>query len=177
MHVLGVRAHQGLAAAALLRDGRALAAAAEERFSRRPRDSRIPSRGVAYCLRKAGIDAADLDVVVFDGTPLAELVRDLEVHLVAAPRAPLVFLREARVRVHDTLRVSRARSRMLGGYRGPLLFSERAESLAAAAFYPSPFARAAILVSDGGGGGTTTSLARGDGRRIEMLREIRFPHG
>ena len=107
MHILGVRAFQGVAAAALLRDGRAVAVAAEEQFSRRPRDSRVPARAAAYCLREGGIDAADLDVVVFDGKPLAELVRDLEVHLASAPGAPLAFLRQARVWVHDTLRMPR----------------------------------------------------------------------
>src|SRR5262245_14157641 len=174
MHILGVRAYQGVAAAALLRDGKCVAAAAEEQFSRSPRDGRIPERAAAYCLREAGIDAADLDVVVYDGKPLAELVRDLEVHLASAPRAPLAFLRQARVQVHDPLRAPRRITEALAGYRGPLLFADRAESLAAAAFYPSPFDHAAILVS--GGEGATTSLARGEGRRIEILRESPFPH-
>ncbi|HET6203098.1 MAG TPA: carbamoyltransferase N-terminal domain-containing protein [Planctomycetota bacterium] len=176
MHLLGISAFHGVAAAALLRDGTTLAAAAEERFSRRPRDSRFPSGAVAFCLREAGIDAEGVDVVVLHGKPVSRFMRDLEVHLACAPRAFRPFLRAAGAWMQETLRVPSIVSNALGGYGGPILYCEGHESHAANAFYGSPFPKAAILVCDDGGEWATTSLGRGEGRRIELLREMRYPH-
>src|SRR5262245_40374121 len=179
MHVLGLSAHYHDSAAALVRDGEVLAAAEEERFSRKKHDSGFPAQAIAYCLREAGIGAADLDYVCFYDKPLLKLERLLETYLAYAPRGLASFRRALPLWLGHKLRLPRATRRGLerhGGYAGPIVFTEHHESHAASAFFPSPFERAAIITADGVGEWATTSWGVGEGNRVELRATISFPH-
>jgi carbamoyltransferase len=176
-YVLGISAFYHDAAAALLRDGEVVAAAQEERFSRVKHDKAFPAQAVAYCLREAGITAADLDYVGFYEKPLVKLDRLLETYLAFAPRGFSSFLKAMPQWLETKLHLPRELRRGLGGgYRKRFLFPEHHESHAASAFFPSPFEEAAILTMDGAGEWATASLGTGRGNRIELLAEQRFPH-
>jgi carbamoyltransferase len=177
MHVLGISAFYHDSAACLVRDGELLAAAQEERFTRKKHDASFPTHAVAYCLREAGIDASQLDLVAFYDKPLAKLDRLLETWLAFAPRGFSQFRRALPVWAKEKVRVPAALDRGLGGkYRGRFVFLEHHESHAASAFFPSPFEEAAVLTLDGVGEWATGSIAHGRGSRIELLDELRFPH-
>ena len=177
MRILGISAFFHDSAAALVEDGRIVAAAQEERFSRRKHDERFPAHAVAYCLREAGISAAQLDAVVFYEKPLLKFERLLETALAFAPRGFPAFLRSMPPWLQRKLHLPREIDRGLGGdYTGPILFATHHESHAASAFFPSPFQEAAILTIDGVGEWTTASWGVGRGHRIELREEMRFPH-
>ncbi len=181
MNILGISAFFHDSAAALVREGVVVAAAEEERFSRRKHDDRFPTNAVAYCLREAGIDIAAVDAVVFYEKPVVKFERILETALAFAPRGFGQFLRSMPVWLQKKLHLPReidAGLRAAGGapYTGPILFTTHHESHAASAFYPSPFARAAILTLDGVGEWATASWGVGDGHAIELREEMRFPH-
>jgi carbamoyltransferase len=177
MRILGISAFFHDSAAALVKDGRIVAAAQEERFSRRKHDGRFPQHAVAYCLREAGISAGQLDAVVFYEKPLLKFERLLETALAFAPRGFPAFLRSMPQWLQRKLHLPREIDRGLGGdYAGPILFATHHESHAASAFFPSPFAEAAILTIDGVGEWTTASWGVGRGNRIELREEMRFPH-
>src|SRR5512134_3396254 len=179
--ILGLSAFYHDSAAALVVDGRIVAAAQEERFSRKKHDASFPRQALEYCLREAGIGGAELDHVVFYDKPFLKFERLLETYLAFAPRGLRSFrmaiptwLRE-KLFLKDLLRKElRRQLPQLDVQR--LLFSEHHLSHAASAFYPSPFERAAILTLDGVGEWTTTSLALGEGRKLDVTREIHFPH-
>src|SRR5262245_5514826 len=175
--ILGLSAFYHDSAAALLRDGELIAAAQEERFSRIKHDAGFPSRAVAYCLEAAGCTLADLDYVGFYEKPLAKFDRLLRTYLAFAPRGYASF-RQALPRWSSTkLRLAREIDRGLGGVpSNPYVFAEHHESHAASAFYPSPFDEAAILTLDGVGEWSTATFGVGRGARIELTRELRFPH-
>ena len=177
MRILGISAFFHDSAAALVEDGRIVAAAQEERFSRRKHDERFPAHAVAYCLREAGISAAQLDAVVFYEKPLLKFERLLETALAFAPRGFRAFLHSMPPWLQRKLHLPREIDRGLGGdYTGPILFATHHESHAASAFFPSPFEEAAILTIDGVGEWTTASWGVGRGNRIELREEMRFPH-
>ncbi|HVU23573.1 MAG TPA: carbamoyltransferase [Opitutus sp.] len=174
--ILGISAFYHDAAAALVVDGRIVAAAQEERFSRRKHDAGFPAQAVAYCLREAGLTPAQLDHVVFYEKPLLKFERLIETHLAAAPRSFRAFFKAMPEWFHQKLHLPRELGRGLGGYRRRFSFVEHHESHAASAFYPSPFDEAAILTVDGVGEWATATLGHGRGRTIALTHELRFPH-
>jgi carbamoyltransferase len=182
MVVLGLSAFYHDSAAALLVDGRIVAAVEEERFSRRKHDARFPRQAIAFCLAQAGIAADRVDHVVFYDKPFLKFERLLETYLAFAPRgfrsfrmAIPVWLRE-KLFLKDLLR-GELKSLASGvDWNARLLFSEHHLSHAASAFFASPFDEAAVLTLDGVGEWATTSLALGRGNDLSILREIHFPH-
>ncbi|MBE2179985.1 MAG: carbamoyltransferase [Chthoniobacterales bacterium] len=176
MNILGISAFYHDSAAALVRDGEVVAAAQEERFTRKKHDDRFPENAAAYCMREAGIAASGLDAVVFYEKPLLKFERLLETYVAFAPRGLLSFLRAMPVWLQKKLHIPREIDKGLGDYSGPMFFTTHHESHAASAFLPSPFEEAAILTMDGVGEWTTTSWGVGRGNRVELRQEIRFPH-
>ncbi len=177
VHILGVSAFYHDSAACLLRNGRIVAAAQEERFSRKKHDDRFPTHAVEYCLREGGIDADTLDLVAFYDKPLLKFERLLETYLAFAPRGLRSFAKSMPLWLRTKLHLPREMDRGLSGkYRGRYVFTEHHESHAASAFFPSPFAEAAILTMDGVGEWATASFGVGRGNRVELTHEMRFPH-
>ena len=177
MNILGISAFFHDSAAALVKDGEIVAAAQEERFSRRKHDDRNPAQAIAYCLAESGIDAADLDAAVFYEKPLVKFERLLETHLAVAPRGFAPFRRAIGLWARQKLDLPRLIRESLGeGFAGPVYFTDHHEAHAASAFYPSPFEEAAILTLDAVGEWTTASIGLGRENRIEVTEEMRFPH-
>ncbi len=175
--ILGLSAFYHDSAAALLRDGAIVAAAQEERFSRRKHDEGFPSGAVEYCLRAAGCRVADLDYVGFYEKPLAKFDRLMRTYLAFAPRGYESLRKALPQWLQTKLRIPRALDHGLGGaYAGSYAFADHHESHAASAFYPSPFEEAAILTLDGVGEWSTASFGVGRGHRIDLTHELRFPH-
>jgi carbamoyltransferase len=175
--ILGISAYYHDSAAALVVDGRIVAAAQEERFSRQKHDDRFPAAAVRYCLDVAGLSVAGLDYVAFYDKPLLKFDRLLETYLAFAPRGFRSFCRAMPQWLQGKLNLRRTLRRELGiGDRPPLLFLEHHESHAASAFFPSPFDEAAILTLDGVGEWATGSLGTGRGNRIRLTHELHFPH-
>jgi carbamoyltransferase len=177
-HILGVSAFYHDAAAALLRDGEIIAAAQEERFSRRKIDERFPARAIEFCLRFARIQASQLDAVVFYDKPITKFARMLETYLSVAPFGFSTFPRVMSAWLGEKLNLRKTiRDEMPGILPDcPILFTEHHQAHAASAFYPSPFDEAAILTIDGVGEWATTTIGRGAGSTLELLQELRFPH-
>jgi len=177
VNILGISAYYHDSAACLVRDGEIVAAAQEERFTRKKHDARFPESAIAYCLREAGIRTADLDVVAFYDKPLLKFERLLETYVAHAPRGFGMFLAGLPLWLKQKLHTPRELDRGLGGaYKGRYVFLEHHESHAASAFFPSPFQDAAIMTLDGVGEWATATIAAGRGNQIELLREMRFPH-
>jgi carbamoyltransferase len=182
MKVLGISAYYHDAAAALLVDGEIVAAAQEERFTRRKHDASFPANAIRFCLEHARIAPAELDRVAFYDKPFLKFERLLETYLAFAPRGFTSFKAALPIWLKEKLFQKNLLVKELRGldddvdWRQKLLFSEHHLSHAASAFYPSPFARAAALTMDGVGEWTTTSLALGDGNSLEVFKEIHFPH-
>jgi carbamoyltransferase len=182
VNILGVSAYYHDSAAALLMDGRVIAAAQEERFSRKKHDSRFPHHAIAACLACGGLRAEDIDYVAFYDKPFLKFERLLETYLAFAPRGFQSFRSALPVWVKDKLfqktQLVNELKEMEGtvDWANRLLFSEHHLSHAASAYYPSPFERAAVLTMDGVGEWTTTSLALGRGRELKVVKEIHFPH-
>jgi len=176
MNILGISCFFHDSAAALLKDGVLVAAAEEERFSRKKHDFEFPGAAIQYVLEAGGITSADLDHVVFFEKPFAKFERILMTSLQTFPRAMPVF-REAMVTwLLDKLWVSALISERLGVPRTKILFSEHHLSHAASAFFCSPFDEAAILTIDGVGEWATATMGWAKGNEIRLTREIRFPH-
>jgi len=175
MNVLGISAFYHDAAACLLRDGEVVAAAQEERFTRRKHDARFPVHAARACLAEGGLSVGDLDCVAFYDKPFLKLERILETHLAVAPRGLPAFLAAVPVWIGEKLWVPDAVEAALG-WKGKLVFPEHHESHAASAFFPSPFDRAAFLTVDGVGEWATASWGVGREGRVELLAELRFPH-
>ncbi len=175
--ILGISAFYHDSAAALVVDGRIVAAAQEERFTRVKHDHEFPKQAIDYCLAEAGIGPEDLNYVGFYDKPLVKFERLLETYLAFAPRGYRSF-RQAMPRwLRQKLFLPREIGRGLAArYPGPYVFTEHHESHAASAFFPSPFDEAAILTLDGVGEWSTTCFGVGRGNRIELTHEIRFPH-
>ncbi len=177
MNILGISAFYHDSAACLVRDGDIVAAAQEERFTRKKHDHEFPKQAVDYCLSEAGITTAELDLVAFYDKPLLKFDRILETYLAYAPRGYKLFLKGLPLWVKQKLYTPRELDRGLNhGYRGRYVFTRHHESHAASAFYPSPFDDAAIITLDGVGEWSTGSVGIGEGHRIRLLKELRFPH-
>ena len=177
MNILGISAFFHDSAAALVGDGVILAAAQEERFTRRKHDDAFPTRAAEWCLESAGLQPAGLDAVVFYEKPLIKFERLLETALAFAPRGFPAFVKAMPVWLQRKLHVPREIDQGLGGtYAGPIAFATHHESHAASAFFPSPFDEAAILTLDGVGEWSTASWGTGQGGRIRLEAEMRFPH-
>jgi carbamoyltransferase len=177
MNILGISAFYHDSAACIVRDGEILAAAQEERFTRKKHDHEFPKHAIDYCLGEAGLSAEELDVVAFYDKPLLKFDRILETYISYAPRGFKIFLKGLPLWLKQKLHTPRELDRGLGGrYRGRYVFTRHHESHAASAFFPSPFERAAILTLDGVGEWSTGSIGIGEGNRIRLLKELRFPH-
>jgi carbamoyltransferase len=177
VNILGISAFYHDSAACIVRDGELVAAAQEERFTRKKHDHRFPQNAVDYCLREAGIDAGKLDHVAFYDKPLLKFDRLLETYAAYAPAGFRSFVTAMPLWLRQKLHVPRELDRGLRGrYKGRYVFLEHHESHAASAFFPSPFAEAAILTLDGVGEWATGSYGIGRGNHIELTHELRFPH-
>ncbi len=175
--ILGLSAYYHDSAAALVVDGRIVAAAQEERFSRVKHDHRFPVQAVGYCLGEAGLKPGDIDHVVFYEKPFLKFERLLETYLAVAPAGFRSFLMAMPLWIREKLRLPGEMSAGLGhGYSKRYVFPEHHESHAASAFFPSPFEEAAILTIDGVGEWATATLGHGSGNRITLSHEMRFPH-
>lgn len=174
--ILGISAFYHDSAAALVVDGQIVAAAQEERFTRKKHDPRFPQSAVDYCLAEAGLRPADLDYVAFYDKPLTKFERLIETYLAFVPGGYRSFRQAIPVWLKQKLHLPREMNRGLPGYRGRYVFTDHHESHAASAFLPSPFEEAAIITFDGVGEWATSCLGVGRGNRIELTHEIRFPH-
>ena len=173
-HILGISAYYHDSAACLLRDGEIVAAAQEERFTRKKGDAAFPRQAVAYCLRAGGIGVDDLKYVGFYDKPLLKFERILETYLGIAPAGFKSFLMAGPLWVKEKLYLDRQLRDELG-YTGDLLYAEHHESHAASAFFPSPFPKAAILTMDGVGEWATASIGIGEGNDIRIESELHWP--
>jgi carbamoyltransferase len=183
LNILGISAFYHDSAAALVRDGRIVAAAQEERFTRKKHDPGFPRHAVEYCLRAGEVGLDGVDHVVFYDKPLVKFERLLETYLAYAPQGLPSFLSAMPVWMKEKLFLKRLLKDDLSALSGvprkalpPLLFTEHHQAHAASAFYPSPFERAAVLCMDGVGEWATTSVWLGEGNRLEPRWQIDFPH-
>lgn len=183
MKILGISAYYHDSAACLVIDGEIIAAAQEERFTRKKHDSNFPLNAIGYCLSEAKITPKQIDYVVFYDKPFLKFERLLETYLAFAPRGFKSFAASLPIWLNDKLFQKAVIVDALndlwgkdGGWEEKLLFSEHHLSHAASAFFPSPFDRAAVLTIDGVGEWTTTSFALGNGRELSVYKEIHFPH-
>ena len=182
MLVLGISAFYHDSAAALVKDGKVIAAAQEERFTRKKNDSGFPEHAISYCLDHAGVGINEMDLIGFYDKPLLTFDRLLETYLTYAPAGLESFVRSIPVWVKEKLLQKTTLTNGLNGLdRGKLdveklLFGFHHHSHAASAFYPSPFDEAAIIVMDGVGEWATTTIGEGRGTKVNLLDEIRFPH-
>jgi carbamoyltransferase len=183
MYILGVSAYYHDSAACLVRDGHIVAAAQEERFTRKKFDARFPTHAIRYCLQEGGISLADLKYFVFYDKPLIKFERLLETYVAFSPKGVKSFLAAMPVWLKEKLLLKSVVQNELVSLDGvkktalpPILFVEHHESHAASSFYPSPFKSAAILCMDGVGEWATTSAWLGDGNNLTPLWEIHFPH-
>lgn len=175
--ILGISGFYHDSAAALVVDGEIVAAAQEERFTRKKHDDRFPQHAIDYCLAEAGLDPSQLDHVGFYEKPFLKFDRLLQTYLAFAPSGFPSFVRAMPLWLRQKLHLGRELRRGLhGAYDGRFVFTEHHESHAASAFFPSPFDEAAILTLDGVGEWATASLGTGRGNRIELHAEQRFPH-
>ncbi len=183
MRILGISAFYHDSAAALIRDGEIIAAAQEERFSRKKHDSGFPYQAIEYCLAQEGVRLEQTDYIVFYDKPFLKFERLLETYLAFAPRglrsfqmAVPLWLREKLFQKNLLREELRKFPSQNSDWEPELLFTEHHLSHAASAFFPSPFEEAAVLTMDGVGEWATTSLARGTGNHLEITKEIHFPH-
>lgn len=183
MNILGISAYYHDSAAALIRDGKIVAAAQEERFSRKKHDARFPKNAIAYCLKEAKIELRDLDQIVFYDKPLVKFERLLETYLSYAPQGFRSFLAAMPVWLKEKLYLKTLLKKELAALGNckrsllpALLFTEHHQAHAASAFFPSPFQKAAVLCLDGVGEWATTSVWWGDGNQLTPQWEIDFPH-
>jgi carbamoyltransferase len=175
--ILGISAFYHDSAAALVRDGDIVAAAQEERFTRKKHDQGFPRRAVDYCLREAGIGADDVTYVAFYEKPIVKFERLLETYLAFAPQGFASFRKALPLWLRQKLHLPREIDRGLDGrFKGRYVFLEHHESHAASAFFPSPFDEAAILTVDGVGEWATATYGIGRQNRIDLTHELRFPH-
>ena len=183
MYILGISAFYHDSAACLLKDGEIIAAAQEERFTRKKHDSSYPCNAIQYCLKEAAISASQINNVVFYEKPFVKFERLLETYLAFAPKGFITFSKSMPLWIKDKLfqkstLVNKLKSTLQEdiNWQERILFSEHHLSHAASAFYPSPFDSAAVLTLDGVGEWTTSSLAIGKGHDLKVIKEIHFPH-
>jgi carbamoyltransferase len=175
MIILGISCYYHDSAAALVRDGEIIAAAQEERFTRKKHDAGFPFKAVEYCLKEAGISREQVDLVAFYDKPFLKFERILETHLQFAPRGIKSVLKSIPIWIKEKLWISEAVSKSLGS-AARIVYPEHHLSHAASAFYPSPFEEAAVITMDGVGEWATTTIGVGEGNKLSILKEINFPH-
>jgi carbamoyltransferase len=175
MNILGISAYYHDSAACLVKDGEIIAAAQEERFTRKKHDQAFPTNAISYCLDHAGIKCTELDYVAFYEKPFLKFERILETYLAYAPFGIGSFLKAIPLWMKKKLWIREMIKDELG-YSGKIIFTEHHESHAASAFFPSPFQQAAFISVDGVGEWSTSSFGFGEGNKIEMLADIQFPH-
>lgn len=175
MRILGLSAFYHDSAACLVENGRVIAAAQEERFTRRKHDSAFPKRAVEYCLKAASTDIKGVDLVIFYEKPFLKFDRILHTYLTYAPNGLRSFLMAIPLWIRERIWMKELLQKELG-YEAKILFPEHHESHAASAFFPSPFEEAAILTVDGVGEWATTTLGVGKANQIELRQELTFPH-
>ena len=175
MNILGISCFYHDSAACLVRDGEILAAAQEERFSRKKHDFDFPTHAIDFCLHEAGLEVGDIDYIAFYDKPFVKFERILETYLAYAPRGLRSYLMALPLWLKQKLWIPDIIRKEIG-YEGKIFFPEHHFSHAASAFFPSPFRQAAFLTMDGVGEWTTTSFGVGHDNRIEMDSELRFPH-
>lgn len=175
MNILGLSAFYHDSAACLVQDGVIVAAAQEERFTRKKHDPSFPHEAVRYCLESQGLGVSDIDLVAFYDKPILKFERLLNTYLATAPHGLVSFIKAMPLWLKEKLWTPTVIKRELG-YEGEVLFTEHHQSHAASAFYPSPYEEAAILTIDGVGEWTTNSMGVGRDNEIQLLREIKFPH-
>ncbi|MCL5038023.1 MAG: carbamoyltransferase [Chloroflexi bacterium] len=175
MNILGISAFYHDSAACLVTDGEIIAAAQEERFTRKKHDFSFPVNAVRYCLEEGGISGKGPDIVVFYDKPLLKFERILETYLAFAPGGFASFIKAVPLWVKQKLHLEKIIRKELD-FKGEILFPEHHESHAASAFFPSPFNEAAILTLDGVGEWSTASYGIGKGNRLELMAELKFPH-
>ncbi len=183
MYILGISAFYHDSAACLIEDGKIISAAQEERFSRIKHDSNFPKNAIKYCIDEAGIKPEKLDKIVFYEKPFSKFERLIETYLAFAPKGFRSFASAMPLWIKEKLfqknflieELSKIYAQNID-WKKKILFSEHHLSHAASAFYPSPFKKAAVLTMDGVGEWPTTSLALGDGNKLNIVKEIHFPH-
>jgi len=182
MRIIGISAFYHDSAAALVQDGRIIAAAQEERFTRKKHDQSFPVNALRYCLEEGGLKPEEIDHVAFYDKPFLKFERLLETYLTFAPRGYTSFRMALPLWLGEKLFQKRLLNKELKAlapdveWEKRLLFSEHHLSHAASAFYPSPFEDALVLTMDGVGEWTTTSAAHGQGKDLKIMREIHYPH-
>ena len=180
MNILGVSAFYHDSAAALLSDGEIIAAAQEERFTRKKHDFNFPVNAVKYCMAEAGLGPEDLDAVAFYDKPITKFVRIMETYMSTAPKGLRSFMMATpiwvRQKLWTPLEIEKALEECGVTKMPDFYFPEHHESHAASAFFPSPFESAAVLTLDGVGEWSTSALAHGKGNELKMISDIRFPH-
>jgi len=183
MYILGISAYFHDSAACLLSDDHIVAAAQEERFTRKKNDESFPLNAIKYCLLEAGISLSQVDHIVFYEKPFLKFERLLETYLAFAPSGFISFMKAMPLWLKDKLFLKKNITKQLktiddswDAKKASLLFTTHHQSHAASAFYPSPFNKAVILTADGVGEWTTTSVAIGTGNKIESVKESSFPH-
>ncbi|MCK5300190.1 MAG: hypothetical protein KAJ54_03485, partial [Candidatus Aenigmarchaeota archaeon] len=175
MYILGVSCYYHDSSAALLRDGAVVAAAEEERFTRKKHDTSFPINSIKYCLDSQGITIDDVEHIGFYEKPFLKFERILYQHVEHFPKSLKVFLSSMPSWLNEKLRITKAIRKKLK-YKGDVMFIEHHMAHAASTFLVSPFKKAAILTIDGVGEWTTTAYGIGDGNKVGLLKEIRFPH-
>lgn len=180
MNILGISAYYHDSAATLVRDGAIIAAAQEERFSRKKHDERFPVNAIRYCLAEGNVQPGELDAVAFYDKPVSKFARILETYFSVAPKGLQSYLMALPVWLKQKLWIPMEIETFLGeeGYRKipPMYFPEHHESHAASAFFPSPFQAAAVLTLDGVGEWATSTIGLGQGNELKVLKDLRFPH-
>ena len=175
MYILGISSFYHDSSACLIKDGKLLAAAQEERFTRIKNDSAFPSNAINYCLNEAGIDDSQLNLVAYYEKPFLKLERILETYLAFAPIGIKSFLKSMPVWIKQKIWIKELIKKELN-YDGNIVFPEHHESHASSAFFPSPFQKAAFITMDGVGEWSTSSFGIGNDNQIELLADIQFPH-
>src|SRR5882724_9080777 len=175
INILGISAFYHDSAACLVRNGKIIAAAQEERFTRKKHDAGFPKFSVEYCLQEAGISIKDVDYVAFYEKPFLKFDRLLHSYLAYAPTGIRSFLKAIPIWIEEKIWIKEVIRKELG-YEGKMIFPEHHESHAASAFFPSPYQEAAFLTVDGVGEWTTTSFGIGRDNRVEIHGKLHFPH-
>jgi len=175
LYILGISSFYHDSSACLIKDGKLLAAAQEERFTRIKNDSAFPSNAINYCLNEAGIDDSQLNLVAYYEKPFLKLERILETYLAFAPIGIKSFLKSMPVWIKQKIWIKELIKKELN-YDGNIVFPEHHESHASSAFFPSPFQKAAFITMDGVGEWSTSSFGIGNDNQIELLADIQFPH-
>ena len=174
--ILGISAFYHDSAAAIVVDGNIVAAAQEERFTRKKHDHRFPKLAIEFCLQQAGLQAAELDYVGFYDKPLTKFERLIETYLAFAPSGYRSFRQAMPLWLKQKLHVPREIRSGLPDYKRRIVFLDHHQSHAASAFFPSPYEEAAVLTLDGVGEWSTTCVGHGRGNQINLMQEVRFPH-